>query len=86
MRHALLLICACIASATFVADISFALTLCLIFIAVLLFSLLSAGSQHGSLLIALLLGDRPAISQTAGNSLRQREAFIYLLYRGCTLA
>jgi hypothetical protein len=63
MRYALLLICAGISSATFVADISFALTLCLIFIAVLLFSLLSAGSQHGSLLTALLLGDRSAISQ-----------------------
>jgi hypothetical protein len=63
VRYALLLICAGIASATFVADISFALTLCLIFIAVLLFSLLSPGSQDGSLLIALLLGDRSAISQ-----------------------
>ncbi len=86
MRCALLLICAGIAGATFVADVSFALTLFLIFLAALLFSLLLAGSQYGGLLIALLLGDRPAISQTAGNSLRQREAFIYLLYRGCTLA
>jgi hypothetical protein len=45
MRCALLLVYAGIAAATFVVGVSFALTPCLNFIAVLFFSLLLASSQ-----------------------------------------